>query len=97
GSTLNAILQRLEQTPIAAPRRVRRSVIVPATRLKEARALVGAGQSRDAYSILAGSGELKDFAGAEAQLVAGDVAEDLGADRLSRFLHFRAWRSAPSS
>ena len=95
--TFEQRVQRLERSPTYTPQhRVRRGLVVPPNRLKEARALMNAGKTRSAYSSLTSSGEFKDFAGAEAQLVAGDVAEALGAPRLARFLHFRAWRSAPN-
>jgi tetratricopeptide (TPR) repeat protein len=95
--TLDTILKRLEQAPAVVPRRGRRRIIVPAISVKEARALIEAGKSRTAYDLLTTIGELKDFSGAEALLLAGDVADDLGAAKLARHLHFRAWRSARNS
>ena len=99
-----SILQRLKtSTPSAtAPARpgarvARRSAVVPAGNLLEARAFFEKGKNRDAFEVLKPFGEFKDFAGTEARLLGGDIARNLGAPRLGRYLHFRAWRSARNS
>jgi tetratricopeptide (TPR) repeat protein len=71
--------------------------VVPAGSLLEARALFEKGKSRDAFEVLKPFGEFKDLAGTEARLLGGDIARNLGAPRLGRYLHFRAWRSARNS
>src|SRR4029453_130020 len=81
-------------TPARSPRR---TCLVSAPKLLEARSLLDAGKSRGALDLLKACGELKDLAGTDARLLAGDVARDLGAPRLARSLHLRAWRSAPGS
>src|SRR4051812_13289340 len=96
--TVEDIIQRLQPpTAAKAARRGRRTVVVSAIRLAEARGLVEAGKSRDALEVLREFGELKDFGGTDARLLAGEIAENLGAPRLSRYLHLRAWRAAPNA
>lgn len=70
---------------------------MPASSLLEARAFFEKGKSRDAFEVLKPFGEFKDLAGTEVRLLGGDIARNLGAPRLGRYLHFRAWRSARNS
>jgi tetratricopeptide (TPR) repeat protein len=76
-------------------KRGRRTVVVPAPKLLDARVLYEAGKNRDAYNLLQAFGDFSEFAGNETRLLAGYLARQLGAPRLGRSIHLRVWRSSP--
>jgi hypothetical protein len=47
---------------------------------------------RHALALLEPFGPLREFTGTRSMLLAGRVAMNLGAGRLARWLHLRAWR-----
>jgi tetratricopeptide (TPR) repeat protein len=58
-------------------------------------ALYERGQYLKAHTAATAFGPLKDWAGTDAQVLAGRMAGNLGAPRLAAWLHRRAWRGAP--
>jgi tetratricopeptide (TPR) repeat protein len=77
------------------PRRpVRRTVIVQPLEIAHIRSLLDAGKVREALAAAERIGPLAHWAGSQAKKVAGDLAQSLGAPRLSATLHLQAWRRA---
>ena len=71
------------------------AVAVSAQDLFRLRDLYERGLVRQALDLALTLGPLPAWTGARAQIMAGRVAGNLGAPRLGRWLHFRAYRSAP--
>ena len=53
------------------------------------------GQCLQAYARAQQLGPLREWSGAEALLIAGRLAINLGAPRLGRVLHYRCWKAQP--
>src|SRR5438552_1551731 len=71
------------------------AVAVSAQDLFRLRDLYERGLVRQALDLALTLGPLPAWTGARAQIMVGRVAGNLGAPRLGRWLHFRAYRSAP--
>ncbi|MEW6159659.1 MAG: tetratricopeptide repeat protein, partial [Verrucomicrobiota bacterium] len=68
---------------------------IPALLLAEIRELYESGRSFTAYQKAAAAGPLARWTGVKACLLAGRLANNIGAPQLARKLHLRAWRLAP--
>ena len=71
------------------------AVAVSARDLIRLRDLYERGLVRQALDLALTLGQLPAWTGARAQIMAGRVAGNLGAPRLGRWLHFRAYRHQP--
>lgn len=67
-------------------------IIVPTDILEEMRRLYERGLYLQAYQLATAMGPLESWSGTDAQVLAGRVAMQMGAYRLARLLHLRAWR-----
>jgi tetratricopeptide (TPR) repeat protein len=84
-------------TTLTRPRRAVRAPVIPQPAdLVRIRSLHEAGRNREALAAALEIGPLERWVGTQARLLAGDLADSLGAPRLGASLHLRAWRRARS-
>src|SRR5215831_16865018 len=65
---------------------------ISADDLRRVRELYDRGLYLQAWKVAEQLGPLRDWRGTPARVLAGRLAGNLGAQRLGRVLHFRAWR-----